>query len=188
MHAERIDNLHCHRLIRRLRKCASNNIFQLLACDYNTADGRVALKKTVRFYSWPVVIKRYNARSILRHSSIENALNSGRYIFQDMTVLNQIEFVKNINVRRMNREQIYELIQAGGHACIETAELFQMIANQCFLLRRLLQNTLGNDIGSCFLRDNHLRETVTDMLERISNKTEFRIVKNLLLHTEHHAQ
>ena len=63
-----------------------------------------------------------------------------------------------------------------------------MIANQCFLLRRLLQNTLRNNIGSCFLRDDHLRETVTDVLERIGNKAKFRVVENLLLHTEHHAQ
>ena len=90
MYAERIDNLHCHWLICRLRKCASDNIFQLLARADNTTDGWVALKKTVGFYSWPVVIKRDNARSILRHSSIENPLNRGRYIFQDMTVLNQI--------------------------------------------------------------------------------------------------
>ena len=63
-----------------------------------------------------------------------------------------------------------------------------MITNQCFLLRRLLQNTFRNNIGSCFLRDDHLRKTVTDVFERIRNKSEFRIVENLLLHTKHHAQ
>ena len=47
MYAERIDNLHCHRLICCLRKCTSDNIFQLLACSYNAADGRIALEKAI---------------------------------------------------------------------------------------------------------------------------------------------
>ena len=88
----------------------------------------------------------------------------------------------------MNREQIYKLIQAGGHACIETAELFQMVSDQSLLLRCFLQDTLRNNIRSRFLRDNHLCESVADMFKRISNKTKFRVVEDLLLHTKHDTQ
>ena len=188
MYTERINDLHCHRLISGLRECAGDDVFKLPACSDNSTDSRFTLEKTVGLNSRPVVIERDNTRCVLRHGCIEDTFDGGGDILQDMAVLNQVQLVENINVRRMDREQIHELFQTGGHACIETTELLQVIADQCFLLRRFFQDTLGNDIGSCFLRDDHLREAVTDVLERISNKAEFRVVENLLLHTEHHAQ
>ena len=88
----------------------------------------------------------------------------------------------------MDWEQIYEFLQARGHTRIKTAELFQMLTNQRFLLRRLLQNSLGDNIGGRFLSNDQLRETVADMFQGIGYKAEARIVKNLLLHTENHAE
>lgn len=104
MHAERIDDLHCHWLIGRFEECTGDDILQLLACSNNAADGRVALEKTIGLDSGPVVVKGDNARCILRHTCIEDALDGGRDILQDMAVLNQVQLVENINVRRMNRE------------------------------------------------------------------------------------
>ena len=188
MNTERINYLHCHRFIRRFRECAGDNIFQLLACTDNTADGRITFEQTIGFDCGPVVIKRDDARRILRHGCVEDTLDSSGDILQNMTVFNQVQFVENIYVRRMNREQINELFQTRGHASIKPTELFQMVANQSFLLRRFLEDTLRNNIGSRFFRDNHLRKTVTDMLECISDKAKARIVENLLLHTKHDTQ
>ncbi len=75
MYAECIDNLHCHRLICRLRECTGDNILQLLACTDDTADSRITLEKAIGFNSRPVIIKRDDSRCILRHSRIENAFD-----------------------------------------------------------------------------------------------------------------
>ena len=63
-----------------------------------------------------------------------------------------------------------------------------MFADQCFLLRCLFQDTLGNNVGGGFLCNDQLREAVADVLQCICHETEARIIENLLLHTEDHAE
>ena len=105
-----------------------------------------------------------------------------------MSVLNQIQLVKHIDVRRVNREQVNELIQLGGHAFVQAAELFKVSANHRFLLGRLFQNTLRHNESSIFTLDADLGETVTNMHQRIGHEAEFGVVENLLLYAEHNAQ
>ena len=63
-----------------------------------------------------------------------------------------------------------------------------MIADQCLLLRILLQDSLRDDVLRIFLCDFHLRETVADVLQRFRHEAEFRIVEDLLLNAENDAE
>ena len=164
MYAQSIDNLYRQRLIHGLRERTVDDIFQLLAGVHNTADGHITLQQTVRLDCRPIVIEGNDARCILRNLSVKNPLDGYRDVLQDVAVLYQINFVKYINVRRVNREQIHELLQSGRHAGVKAAELFEVLADHRLLLWCLLQNTLGHNIGSSFLCDDELCKTVTDVL------------------------
>ena len=187
MYAQGIDNLCRQRLVRSFRECTVDDIFQLLAGVHNTANGHITLQQTIGLDCRPIIIEGYDARCILRNLGIENAFDGHRDILQDVAVLYQINFIKYINVRRMNREQVHEFLQTGRHTGIKAAELFEVLADHCFLLRCLLQNTLRHNIRSCFLCNNELGETVTNMLQSIGNKAEARIVEDLLLHTKYNT-
>ena len=184
MYAQGIDNLCRQRLVCRLRECTVNDIFQLLAGIHNTANGHITLQQTIGLDCRPIIIERNDARCILRNLGIENTLDGHRDILQDVTVLYQINFIKHINVRRVNREQVHEFLQPGRHTGIKAAELFEVLANHSLLLRCLFQNTLGHNIRSCFLCNNELSETVTNVFQSVGNEAETRIVENLLLHTK----
>ena len=105
-----------------------------------------------------------------------------------MTVLNQIDAVEYVDISRVNREQIDELFQPGGHASIEICELFQMLADHGFLFRGLFQDTLGYDICRGFFCNDDLCETVADLLQGLADEAESRIIEDLLLYAADHAE
>ena len=188
MYAQGIDNLCRQRLVRSFRECTVDNVFQLLAGIHNTTNGHITLKQTVGFDCRPIVIKRDDTRCILRNICVKDTFDGHGDVLQNVTVFYQINFIEYINVRRMNREQVHELLQSGRHAGIEAAEFFEVLVDHGLLLRCLLQNTLGHNIRSCLLSNNELSKTVTNMLQCIGYEAETRIVKNLLLHTEYNTQ
>ena len=135
VHTQRINNLDCQRFISWLRESTINNVLQLPAGSNDTIDGYITLQQSIGLDCRPVIIERNNARCIFRHFCIKNIPNSRGNILQNVSVLNQVNLIKHINVRRMNRIQIYKLLQARGHTCIEIGELLQMLTNQGLLLR-----------------------------------------------------
>ena len=51
-------------------------------------------------------------------------------------------FVENFNIGRMNREKLDISFNVFSHIGVEAAEILQMIADPCFLLGVLLQDSL----------------------------------------------
>ena len=98
VYAKSIDNLLRHRLISSLCKGPVYDLFQLSAGTNNAADGHITLQQTIGFNRRPVIIKRDNARRILRNLLIKNILDRHGNILQDMSVLNDVDLIKHINV------------------------------------------------------------------------------------------
>ena len=93
MYAQGIDNLCRQRLVHSLWKCTVDDIFQLLAGIYNTANGHITLQQTVRLDFRPIVIEGNDARRILRNIGIKDSFDGHRNVLQDVAVLYQIYFV-----------------------------------------------------------------------------------------------
>ena len=67
-------------------------------------------------------------------------------------------------------------------------ELRQVLTHQRLLLRVLLEEPLGDDVGHILARDAHLLETVLDPPEAVRSELEARVVEKTLLNTGDKAE
>ena len=111
MDTQSIDDLYSKRLVCRFWEGCVDNTFELLACIYNTADSHITTQQSIGLNCRPVVVKRDYARCIRRNFGIENILDGQGYVFQNVPVFNQINLVENVNICRMDRIEVNELIQ-----------------------------------------------------------------------------
>ena len=119
MDTQCIDNFNCQRLVCCLRERTVNDILQLSAGSNNAVDGHITLEQSIGFDCRPIIIKRDDARLIFWHIAVKNIANRHRDVFQDMSILNQVNLIEHINIGRMNWEQIYKLVHPGRHTSIK---------------------------------------------------------------------
>ena len=98
---------------------AINNLLQLYAGINDLADCNVALQKPISLDGGPIGIEGIDSRCIFRYVFIKDITNDSGDVFQDMAVLHKIDFIKYINISRVNRKQIHKFIHAGRHATIK---------------------------------------------------------------------
>ena len=118
MYAQRIYDLHRHRLVGGLGEGTLDDVLKLSACLQHSAHGRVAAQHAVRLDDGPVVVERLDARCVGRHLLVEDAADAHRYVLQDVAILDEVRLVQHINVGRVDREHAHELLHARRHAAV----------------------------------------------------------------------